>query len=128
MAPLPLWLRYRYQGSLDRLPGYRVHHINQRAKDTLRTQNYQLGNWGGYYPVAGGHPGAAAYAIGRKSANEVDTPDAPTLGIASTVGACYPDAAPSHYIERRYDAYVKAIYWERPEIVDHDHGEADAEF
>ena len=67
MAPLPLWLRYRYQGSLDRLPGYRVHHINQRAKDVLRTQNYQLGNWGGYYPVAAGAAGSMMPTVPRLS-------------------------------------------------------------
>ena len=124
MTPLPLWLRYRYQGSLDRLPGYRTHYINQRAKDVLRTQNYQLGNWGGYYPVASG---AAAHPMRKQSAYELEIPDASAPGIACSAGACYPDVASAHYIERRYDAYVKAIYWERPEIVDHDHGEAYAE-
>ena len=121
MTPLPLWLRYRYQGSLDRLPGYRTHYINQRAKDVLRTQNYQLGNWG---VIAAG---AAAHSMGKQTANELEIPDVPTPGTASSAGACCPDVASAHYIERRYDAYVKAIYWERPEIVDHDHGEAYAE-
>ena len=121
MTPLPLWLRYRYRGSLDSLPGYHTHYINQRAKDVLRKQNYQHGNCGGYYPVAAG---AAAHPMRKQPSYELEIPDALTPGIASSAGACYPDVASAHYTERRYDAYVKAIYWEKPEIVDHDHSEA----
>ena len=90
----------------------------------LRRQNYQLGNWGGYYPVASK---AVAHPMNKQSAYELEASNALTPGIASSAGACYPHAAPVHYIERRYNAYVKEIDWERPEIVDYDRSEDYAE-
>ena len=94
MTLLPLWLRYRHQGSLDRLPGYRSHDINQRAKDALPTQNYQLVNWGGDYPVSSG---ATAHPMRKQSAYEQEAADALNPGIASLAGACYPHAAHPTY-------------------------------